>query len=36
LLAGKADVAGVDGKLFTGCDALAVLRSTLETLGVAE
>jgi methylmalonyl-CoA mutase len=35
-LAGKADVAGVDGKLFTGCDALAVLQSTLETLGVAE
>jgi methylmalonyl-CoA mutase len=35
-LAGKADVAGVDGTVFAGCDALAVLRSTFETLGVAE
>lgn len=33
-LAGKATVAGVDGTVFVGCDALAVLRSTLETLGV--
>jgi methylmalonyl-CoA mutase len=33
-LAGKADVAGVDGTVFAGCDALAVLRSTFETLGV--
>jgi methylmalonyl-CoA mutase len=35
-LAGKAEVDGVDGTVFAGCDALAVLRSTLETLGVAE
>lgn len=34
-LAGKADVEGVDGKLFRGCDALDVLRNTLDTLGVA-
>jgi len=33
-LAGKAEVDGVDGNLFAGCDALAVLRSTFETLGV--
>jgi len=33
-LAGKAAVEGVDGTLFAGCDALAVLRSTFETLGV--
>jgi methylmalonyl-CoA mutase len=36
LLAGKADVDGVDAKIYAGCDALAVLRSTFETLGVAE
>jgi methylmalonyl-CoA mutase len=35
-LAGKAEVAGVDGNLFAGCDALDVLRSTLDALGVAE
>ncbi|WP_018682415.1 methylmalonyl-CoA mutase family protein [Actinokineospora enzanensis] len=36
LLAGKpsADHADVDGFVFTGCDALDVLRVTLETLGV--
>ncbi|PPK69746.1 methylmalonyl-CoA mutase family protein [Actinokineospora auranticolor] len=35
LLAGKpSDVEGVDGFVFTGCDALDVLRTTLETLGV--
>ena len=33
-LAGKVDVDGVDGRLFTGCDALDVLHSTLHTLGV--
>jgi methylmalonyl-CoA mutase len=35
-LAGKADLDGVDGTLFTGCDALEVLRRTLDVLGVAE
>jgi methylmalonyl-CoA mutase len=35
-LAGTAQVEGVDGNVHTGCDALAVLRSTLATLGVAE
>jgi methylmalonyl-CoA mutase len=34
-LAGQAEVAGVDGRLFTGCDALEVLRSVLDALGVA-
>ena len=29
-LAGKAEVDGVDGHVFAGCDALAVLRTTLE------
>ncbi len=33
-LAGQAEADGVDGNLFAGCDALAVLRSTFETLGV--
>ena len=33
-LAGKAETDGVDGYVFAGCDALAVLRQTLETLGV--
>ncbi|HEV7203987.1 MAG TPA: methylmalonyl-CoA mutase family protein [Jatrophihabitans sp.] len=33
-LAGKAEVEGVDGTLYAGCDALAVLRSVFETLGV--
>jgi methylmalonyl-CoA mutase len=33
-LAGKAKCAGVDGNVFAGCDALGVLRSTLDTLGV--
>jgi methylmalonyl-CoA mutase len=35
-LAGKVEVDGVDGNVYAGCDALAVLRSTFETLGVAE
>jgi methylmalonyl-CoA mutase len=35
-LAGKAEVAGVDGTLFAGCDALAVLRSAFDTLEVPE
>ena len=34
LLAGKKDVEGVDATLFAGCDAAAVLRDTLDTLGV--
>jgi methylmalonyl-CoA mutase len=34
-LAGRAEVAGVDGNIFTGCDALDVLRTTLDQLGVA-
>jgi methylmalonyl-CoA mutase len=34
-LAGQADVDGVDGNVFAGCDALAVLRTTLDALGVA-
>jgi methylmalonyl-CoA mutase len=29
-LAGRANVPGVDGRLFAGCDALAALRTTLE------
>lgn len=33
-LAGKAKVDGIDGNLFAGCDALTVLRSTLEALEV--
>ncbi|NUR91037.1 MAG: hypothetical protein HOY71_43775 [Nonomuraea sp.] len=33
-LAGKGDYEGVDGNLFTGCDALAVLRTTLDDLEV--
>jgi methylmalonyl-CoA mutase len=33
-LAGKLDVPGVDGNVFAGCDALDVLRTTLEKLGV--
>ncbi|MDT4911233.1 MAG: methylmalonyl-CoA mutase [Pseudonocardiales bacterium] len=33
-LAGQAETDGVDGYLHVGCDALAVLRSTLERLGV--
>ena len=32
-LAGRGGVPGVDGELFTGCDALAVLRRTLEIGG---
>ncbi|MDD7938808.1 methylmalonyl-CoA mutase family protein [Actinomycetospora lutea] len=32
LLAGKKDVEGVDGTLYAGCDAAAVLRDTLEAL----
>jgi methylmalonyl-CoA mutase len=34
-LAGKAEVPGVDGTVFAGCDALDVLRSVLTTVGVA-
>ena len=34
-LAGRAETPGVDGQLFTGCDALAVLRSIHDALGVA-
>ncbi|MFI6598400.1 methylmalonyl-CoA mutase family protein [Nonomuraea sp. NPDC050536] len=34
-LAGKGDYRGVDGHLFTGCDALGVLRTTLDDLEVA-
>ncbi|MGY1923125.1 methylmalonyl-CoA mutase subunit beta [Modestobacter sp. SYSU DS0903] len=33
-LAGTADVAGVDGHLSTGCDALAVLTTVLDQLGI--
>jgi methylmalonyl-CoA mutase len=33
-LAGKSEVDGVDGTLYAGCDALAVLRTTLDQLGV--
>ncbi|MGI8677527.1 MAG: methylmalonyl-CoA mutase family protein [Jatrophihabitans sp.] len=35
-LAGQAKVDGVDGTLFAGCDALDVLRTTFDTLGVAQ
>ncbi|GAA4191846.1 methylmalonyl-CoA mutase family protein [Streptosporangium oxazolinicum] len=34
-LAGKGDFEGVDANLHAGCDALAVLRTTFEDLGVA-
>ncbi|WP_433785696.1 methylmalonyl-CoA mutase family protein [Actinomycetospora sp. CA-101289] len=34
LLAGKKDVEGVDGTLYAGCDAAAVLQDTLEALEV--
>ena len=34
-LAGQASVVGVDERLYAGCDALAVLRSTFDTLEVA-
>jgi methylmalonyl-CoA mutase len=34
LLAGRGDYAGVDGYLFTGCDAVAALRTVLADLGV--
>ncbi len=33
-LAGKAEIDGVDGCLHVGCDALGVLRSAFDTLGV--
>jgi methylmalonyl-CoA mutase len=33
-LAGKGDYEGVDGNIFVGVNALDVLNSTLETLGV--
>jgi methylmalonyl-CoA mutase len=35
-LAGRGDHPGVDGLVFVGVDALAVLRTTLDLLGVAE
>jgi methylmalonyl-CoA mutase len=35
-LAGKTETDGVDGYVHLGCDALAVLRATLSTLGVAQ
>ncbi|MFF5205939.1 methylmalonyl-CoA mutase family protein [Streptosporangium sp. NPDC000396] len=34
-LAGKGEYAGVDANLYTGCDALGVLRTTFDDLGVA-
>ncbi|HET6876265.1 MAG TPA: methylmalonyl-CoA mutase family protein, partial [Jatrophihabitans sp.] len=34
-LAGRAEVDGVDGRLYAGCDALAVLRAVHDHLGVA-
>jgi methylmalonyl-CoA mutase len=34
-LAGRVEVPGVDGTLYAGCDALAVLRAIHDTLGVA-
>ncbi|MFC4060112.1 methylmalonyl-CoA mutase subunit beta [Planomonospora corallina] len=33
-LAGRGEHAGVDGRLYAGCDALAVLRTTFDDLGV--
>ena len=33
-IAGRAAVDGVDGTIYAGCDALAVLRTTLDVLGV--
>jgi methylmalonyl-CoA mutase len=35
-LAGKGEYGGVDGNVFAGCNALDVLRSTLDRLGVSE
>jgi methylmalonyl-CoA mutase len=35
-LAGTAEVEGVDGNVHAGCDALAVLRTTLDALGVPQ
>ena len=35
-LAGQAEIAGVDGHVYAGCDALTVLRTTLDVLGVPE
>jgi methylmalonyl-CoA mutase len=32
LLAGRAEVPGVDGKLYAGCDALAVIDAVYEAL----
>ncbi|MEU8384776.1 hypothetical protein, partial [Streptosporangium sp. NPDC048865] len=34
-LAGKGEFEGVDANLYAGCDALGVLRTTFEDLGVA-
>jgi methylmalonyl-CoA mutase len=34
-LAGKADIEGIDGTVFTGCDALEVLHRVFDALGVA-
>jgi methylmalonyl-CoA mutase len=36
LLAGRGDFPGVDGNVFAGCDAVAVLTTTLADLGVAQ
>lgn len=36
LLAGRGDFEGVDGYVYTGCDAVAVLTTTLADLGVSE
>jgi methylmalonyl-CoA mutase len=36
LLAGKKDIEGVDGTLYAGCDAAAVLRDTLDALATKE
>ena len=33
-LAGRAEIPGIDGTIYAGCDALAVLRTTLDVLGV--
>jgi methylmalonyl-CoA mutase len=35
-LAGRAEIDGVDGRLYAGGDALAVLRSVLDELGVPQ
>ncbi len=35
LLAGRAEIAGVDGRLYAGCDALAVIDAVYEALEAA-